>query len=148
MKRNRNISRLKVPHNKHTAAMPSVRIAPPEEVLLPMQMHSGQAAVPVVEAGDAVRIGQLVAREEGAISSPVYATISGTVAAIEPYEAGGRKTQAIRIKGDGKMEKDPALEAPQVSNLDEFLAAVQKSGIVGLGGAAFPVWKKLAAFRR
>ena len=148
MKRNRNISRLKVPHNKHTAAMASVQIAPPAEVLLPMQMHSGQAAVPVVSVGDQVRIGQLIAREEGPISSPVYATISGTVSAIEPYEAGGRKTQAIRIAGDGKMEKDPAIAAPQVSNLDEFLAAVQKSGIVGLGGAAFPLWKKLDAVRR
>ena len=62
MKRNRNISRLKVPHNKHTAAMASVQIAPPAEVLLPMQMHSGQAAVPVVNVGDPVRIGQLIAR--------------------------------------------------------------------------------------
>lgn len=148
MKRNRNISRLKVPHNKHTAAMVSVAIEPPQEVLLPMQMHSGQAAVPVVQEGDHVRIGQLIAREEGPISSPVYATISGTVQAIEPYDAGGRKTQAIRISGDGKMEKDPSLSKPQVSNLDEFLAAVQKSGIVGLGGAAFPLWKKLDAVRR
>lgn len=148
MKRNRNISRLKVPHNKHTANCESVRIAPPDEVLLPMVMHSGQAAVPVVQVGDHVRIGQLIAQEDGAISSPVYATISGDVTAIEPYDAGGRKTSAIRIKGDGLMEKDPAVAAPQVTDLDSFLAAVQKSGIVGLGGAAFPLWKKLDAVRR
>ena len=40
----KNISSLKLPHYKATAGMESVRVAPPKEVLLPMNMHSGQAA--------------------------------------------------------------------------------------------------------
>lgn len=145
----KNISALKLPHNKNTAGLHSVRVAPPDEVLLPMNMHSGQAAEPVVAVGDYVRVGQLIAREEGRNSSPVHATVSGTVTAIEPYApAGARPTTVIRIQSDGKMEKDPGVVPPVVHDLDSFLQAVRDSGIVGLGGAAFPVWAKLDAVRK
>lgn len=140
----KNISSLKLPHYKGTAGMNSVPIAPPPEVLLPTTMHPGQAAVPVVQVGDHVRIGQLIAKEEGKNSSPVHASISGTVTAIEPFG----KDVAIRISGDGKMEKDPGVKAPVVNDLDSFLLAVRESGIVGLGGAAFPLWAKLDAVRK
>ena len=58
----KNISSLKLPHYKATAGMESVRVAPPKEVLLPMNMHSGQAAEPVVSVGEHVYLGQLIAR--------------------------------------------------------------------------------------
>ena len=126
----KKISALKVPHHKNTAGMHSVRISPPKEVLLPMSMHSGAPAVPVVEVGDHVRIGQLIAREDGKISSPVHATISGTVKAIETFTPnGGRPGLAIRIESDGKMEKDPNIVPPQIHDLDSFLAAVQESHV-------------------
>lgn len=140
----KNISTLVVPHHKNTAGRPSVRIAPPDEVLLPMNMHSGQAAVPIVAEGEHVLVGQLIAREEGRNSVPVHASVSGTVKAIEPYGS----TVAIRIVSDGKMERDKSLEAPKADDLDSFLNAVRQSGIVGLGGAAFPLWAKLDAARK
>ena len=146
----RKVSRLHLPHSKHTAGVASTPVSPPPEVLIPMSMHSGGPAVPVVSVGEHVLVGQLIAREDGAISSPVYASVSGTVSAIEPIRlsSSGRKMDAIRIQSDGKMEKDPGLTPPEVHDLDGFLAAVQKSGIVGLGGAAFPLWKKLDAVRQ
>ena len=144
----RTISSLKLPHYKGTAGMAAVRMAVPAEVLLPMNMHSGQAAEPIVQVGEHVTVGQLIAREEGRNSAPVHATVSGTVKAIEPYAVGGRKTTAIRIESDGKMEKCPDLKIPAPTNLDEFLACVRESGVVGLGGAAFPVWAKLAAAQK
>ena len=145
----KSISSLKLPHHKSTAAMAAEKIAPPKEVLLPMNMHSGHDAEPVVEVGEHVLVGQLVAREEGRNSSPVYASISGTVAAIEDYTSEtGRATKAIRITGDGKMEVSPEVKPPEIHDLDSFLAAVRASGIVGLGGAAFPLWAKLDAIRR
>ncbi len=144
----RTISTLKLPHYKGTAGCAAVRIPVPKEVLLPMNMHSGTAAEPVVQVGDYVRVGQLIAREEGRNSAPVHASVSGTVKAIEPYAVGGRKTTAIRIESDGKQEKYPDLPIPQPADLDEFLQAVRQSGVVGLGGAAFPVWAKLAAAQK
>lgn len=145
---NKSISSLKLPHYKSTAGKASVRMPIPKEVLLPLNMHSGQAAEPVVQVGEHVTVGQLIAREEGRNSAPVHASVSGTVKAIEPYSAGGKKTQAIRIESDGKMEKCPDLKIPQPTNLDEFLQCVRDSGVVGLGGAAFPVWAKLAAAQK
>lgn len=144
----KNISTLKLPHYKSTASKESVRMAVPKEVLLPLNMHSGQAAEPVVAAGDHVTVGQLIAREEGRNSAPVHASVSGTVKAIEPYAVGGRKTTAIRIESDGKQERCPDLKIPQSNDLDEFLQCVRDSGVVGLGGAAFPVWAKLAAAQK
>ena len=58
----KNISTLKLPHHKQTSGMASEPITPSAEVLLPMNMHSGQAAVPVVEVGQHVYRGQLIER--------------------------------------------------------------------------------------
>ncbi len=140
----KNISSLHLPHNKNTASCEPVRIPTPKEVILPMDMHSGEKAVPIVSVGDYVRVGQLIAREEGRFSSPVHASISGTVKEIAPLKrANGSEVLAIRIESDGKMEKDPNLKVPTYSNPDEFLQAIRESGCVGLGGAAFPTWAKL-----
>ena len=80
----KDISSLHVPHNKNTAACVPVRIELPAEVVLPMNMHSGNDAEPIVSVGDHVKVGQLIAREEGRFSSPVHATVSGTVVEIAP----------------------------------------------------------------
>lgn len=139
----KNISSLHVPHNKHTSASHPVRIACPDEVILPMNMHSGHDAEPIVTVGEHVYVGQLIAREEGRFSSPVHATVSGQVTEISPIKYGdGKDVIAIKIKSDGKMEADPNLKAPTITDCDSFLEAVRSGGIVGLGGAAFPTWAK------
>ena len=144
----KNISSLHLPHNKNTAGCKPVRIAAPKEVILPMDMHSGGLAVPVVSVGEYVRVGQLIAKEDGRFSSPVHATVSGTVVEIAPMmRASGKEVLAIRIENDGKMEIDPSVKAPVINNCDEFLQAVRESGAVGLGGAAFPTWAKLNEMR-
>ena len=144
----KNISSLHLPHNKNTAGCKPVRIADPKEVILPMDMHSGGLAVPVVSVGEYVRVGQLIAKEDGRFSSPVHASVSGTVVEIAPMmRASGKEVLAIRIENDGKMEIDPSVKAPVINNCDEFLQAVRESGAVGLGGAAFPTWAKLNEMR-
>ena len=139
----KDISSLHVPHNKHTAACVPQRIEIPAEVILPMNMHSGHDAEPIVNVGDRVKVGQLIAREEGRFSSPVHATVSGTVVEIAPMPcANGKETIAIRIESDGKMEISETVKAPEITDCDSFLQAVRDGGIVGLGGAAFPTWAK------
>ena len=140
----KEISSLHVPHNKHTAGCEPVRIDLPHEVVLPMNMHSGHDAEPIVKVGDHVKVGQLIAREEGRFSSPVHATVSGTVAEIGTMDtAKGKTTTTIRIESDGLMEVDPSVKPPVITDCDSFLQAVRDSGMVGLGGAAFPTWAKL-----
>lgn len=140
----KDISSLHVPHNKNTAGCEPVKIETPKEVILPMNMHSGGEAEPIVNPGDHVYVGQLIAREEGRFSSPVHATISGTVAEIMTLPtASGKEVKAIRIESDGKMEADPNMKPPVFEGCAGFLQAVRESGVVGLGGAAFPAWAKL-----
>lgn len=144
----KNISSLHLPHNKNTAECTPVRINAPKEVLLPMDMHSGHVAEPIVSVGDYVKVGQLIAREEGRFSSPVHATVSGKVVAIEKIlRPSGKEVQVIRIENDGLMTVDSSVKAPTYTNPDEFLQAVRDSGCVGLGGAAFPTWAKLNEMR-
>lgn len=140
----KNISSLHLPHNKHTASCEPIRITPPEQVVLPMNMHSGSAAIPTVKPGDHVYVGQRIADEGERFSSPVHATVSGTVEKIEPIpQPDGKEIPAIFIRNDGKMEADPELKVPEIHNCDEFLQAIRDGGMVGLGGAAFPTWAKL-----
>ncbi|MGM9642865.1 MAG: RnfABCDGE type electron transport complex subunit C [Eubacteriales bacterium] len=139
----KEVSSLHVPHNKNTAGCEPVKIDTPKEVVLPMNMHLGSDAIPIVKAGDHVYLGQLIANEGEWLSSPVHATVSGTVTAVEPIPtASGKDVMAIRIESDGKMEKDPAMKAPVFDDAKSFLQAVRESGVVGLGGAACPIYAK------
>jgi hypothetical protein len=54
----------------------------PQSVTLLTAMHIGKPATPVVKVGDHVDVGTLVAEQSGFISSPVYASVSGTVKKI------------------------------------------------------------------
>lgn len=137
----RKISAVHVPHCKATQDMHSEIVAPPESVTLPMSMHSGVPAVPVVSVGDHVYLGQLIAKEgEGRVSSPIHASVSGMVSAVSE--------KSVSIKSDGKMEKDPEMKAPKLETLDDFLDGCRRSGIVGLGGAAYPLHGKWEALRK
>lgn len=144
----RVVSRLHVPHHKNTAAMHSVAVPPPDRVVIPLQMHSGGVTVPVVQPGDHVYRGQVIGAEQFKVGVPIHATVSGTVKSIEDVVILGRKTSCVIIDSDGKMEMDPTIAPPKAENLDEFLAALRASGIVGLGGAAYPTWAKLDALHK
>ncbi len=137
----KKISHVHVPHCKSTQDKPSVRVPLPESVTIPMKMHSGAPAVPVVNEGDHVYIGTMIAKiGEGRVSSPVHASLSGTVTKVDE--------KAVSIKSDGKGEKDPSLSAPVLETLDDFLTGCLNSGIVGLGGAAYPLHGKWEALRK
>ncbi len=143
------LGKLRAPHRKNTAEMPSRRMPPPAEVLLPMVQHIGAPAVPVVKAGDKVYVGTLIAEAGGYVSSPIYSSVSGTVKKIENYLlSAGKICPAVRIESDGEMTPDPGICPPEVSDIDSLSEAVRKSGLVGLGGAGFPTSVKLDAQKK
>lgn len=132
-----------VPHRKNTAHLPAVRVEVPKSVTLSTVMHIGAPAKPIVKVGDHVDVGTLIAEQNGKISSPVHASVSGTVKKIEDMLlSNGSATPAITIESDGKMTVDPSIVPPVVTNREELIAAIQKSGLVGLGGAGFPTYVK------
>ena len=138
----------RVPHKKNTAGMQGVKITPPAEVLLPVLQNIGAPATILVKKGDTVKIGQKIAEADGLVSSPLHASVSGTVVGIETYvRPTGARVDAIRIQSDGLMTLDESIEPPVVNDLDSLIAAVRESGVVGLGGAGFPTAVKLAALK-
>ena len=138
------LGNLRLSHHKNTADMSPVRMTPPQEILLPMDQHIGAPATPVVKVGDTVRVGQLVAEATGTVSAPIYASVSGKVTKIEnTLRVNGRSVPTIRIESDGEMTAFDGITPPTVTDLDSFLDAVHKSGVVGMGGAGFPTGVKL-----
>ncbi len=139
-----SIHGVKVPHRKSTASHSAVRITPPKSVTLPTLMHIGKAATPVVKVGDTVSVGTLVAQQNGFISSPVYSSVSGKVTKIiDTLASNGTFIPSIVIESDGLFT--PAeLTPPVINSKQDFIDAVRDSGLVGLGGAGFPTYVKLA----
>ncbi len=120
------------------------RLPAPEIVAVSTTQSLGKPSEPVVEIGQAVREGELIARATGAISSDVFASISGTVTEIkEEVNAGGTLEKFIFIKSDGKNEKLylPPLSSPSAEEIRE---RIRDAGIVGLGGAGFPAAVKVS----
>ena len=143
------IGKVKLPHRKQTAEMPAMRMDPPAEVLIPVSQHIGAPAKPIVNVGDKVYVGTLIAEADGYVSSPVYSSVSGTVKKIESLlTSQGRACPAIRIESDGEMTRDPSITAPEINDFDSFREAVRVSGLVGLGGAGFPTFVKLDAEKK
>ena len=140
----KKIRGLPVPHSKHTAGHAPEPIPAPPEVTLPMKMHSGSPARPVVSVGDLVKVGQLIGEAEGRVSSPVHASVSGKIKSIAELDGNtGQRAVSVTIASDGEQAVYEGLAPPPVTNLTEFLDAVQNSGVVGLGGAGYPTAPKL-----
>ena len=138
-----------VPHYKETAESEAINMPPPTEVLLPMMQHIGAPATPIVNVGDTVKVGQKVAEASGYVSSPIYSSISGKVTKIEEFlRPDGKRVPAIRIASDGEMSVYEGVQPPIISSLDDLVTAARESGVVGLGGAGFPLAVKLDVLKK
>ena len=130
-----------------TKDKPIKTVLPKGDLVYPVQQHIGAPAVPIVAVGDSVLAGQKIAEAAGFVSAPVYATVSGTVKAIEPRRlATGTMCESIVVANDGQYRE---VEWPQVRPLDDMtaeekIAAVREAGVVGMGGAGFPTAVKLS----
>ena len=71
---------------------PIVEVLPKGDLVYPLSQHIGAPATPVVAVGDKVLKGQKIAEAGGFVSSPIYASASGTVKAIEPHRVALKPT--------------------------------------------------------
>jgi len=117
---------------------------PPAVLTIPMSMNIGKPAVPIVKAGDEVKVGQRIADAGGFVSAPVYSGVSGKVRKIDSMLMfTGTTCPAVVIESDGLQTPYEGIAAPEVTDFKSFIAAVGDSGVVGLGGAGFPTAVKL-----
>ena len=120
----------------------------PGKVIIPMRQHIGAPCIPVVQKGDHVKKGQVIARSDAYVSGNIHASISGTVVEFEeyPHPVFGR-CQSIVIENDGLdewIEGVPFNRDWQDLDREELLNIIRDAGIVGMGGATFPTHVKLS----
>ncbi len=117
----------------------------PKQVVIPISQHLGKPAKPIVKKGSEVKCGEVIAEQDGFISSPVHSPVNGKVQklAIDSSVSGFPK-DAIIIQTN-ESEENIYMNPLDINNItqDEIIERVKAAGIVGQGGAAFPTYVKL-----
>ncbi len=137
------------PEKKFAEKQAIERLDPPRTVAIPLSQHLGVPAVPVVEKGDQVRCGQLIAKGEAFISAHIHASVSGKVVKIDQVTdtSGYRKMSVvIQVEGDeweDSIDRDETLIKECGLDAGEIARKIQEMGVVGMGGAAFPSHVKM-----
>ncbi len=137
-------------HKTLSNQRPIAQLPIPPQLVIPIQEHIGQITEPVVKVGDEVYKGQLLARTTGKISSPIHASSSGEIIAIEHHPVphpSGLQAQCIIIATDGKDQwlTPPRYQSDYLNkSTPQLLQKIADAGIVGMGGAGFPASVKLS----
>ncbi|MGO1245950.1 MAG: electron transport complex subunit RsxC, partial [Oceanisphaera sp.] len=146
-------------HQFHGGIHPPQRKAPanltaiseaglPQELILQVRQHIGQAAQLKVAVGEHVLKGQLLTQPLNPMMMPVHAPTSGTISAIEDRplcHPSGLSGLCIVLVPDGEETWRPRFPVAdyQLLDADVLLNRIHQAGITGLGGAGFPAHVKL-----
>ena len=137
------------PENKLSAGNPIEVLPLPASVFIPVAQHIGAPATPVVQRGDQVKTGQIIAKSSSFVSTNIHSSVSGKVKKVDfQADSSGYPNQGILIdvEGDEWVEDiDRTEELKKEFDLEgaEIIKKIQEAGIVGLGGATFPTHVKL-----
>lgn len=139
----KHLKSVKPAHQKNTAGLAVAALPLPAQVRIPLCQHVGAPCSPLVFPGDSVLVGQKIGSSDDRLSAPVHSSVSGTVTDIIKFpDLDGRIVDHIVIATDGRQEIFPDICPPAINSAEDFVAAVKESGIVGLGGAGFPMGTK------
>lgn len=136
------------PQLKSTAGSSIIPVDAPASIVLPLGQHIGRRACAVVAKGDRVEAGQPVAvADAGGVSATVHTPFAGRVSAVgERRDSSGVPVESVSIDvdpGQSVADVDRPLVDVDLAGLDDVVRAASDAGIVGLGGAAFPMAFKL-----
>ena len=138
--------------NKITAEVATVVAPLPQQAIFPLSQHIGAPAKPVVNRGDKVKVGTLIAEANGFVSAPIYSSVSGTVLKVDTaIDATGYRKPAIYINVDGDEWEESIDRSETLETLDkhpeltpeEIVNRIKVAGVTGMGGAGFPTFIKL-----
>ncbi|EDY80440.1 electron transport complex, RnfABCDGE type, C subunit subfamily [Verrucomicrobiia bacterium DG1235] len=134
--------------NKHfTAGLPIQRLPFSKRLVLPLSQHAGKPSKPIVHPGQEVVRGEPIALADGFMSVPLHAPATGVIREIElmPTAKGPRTLSIILEVYPGDSQEVRYFKSRNVDEMSqqEIVKAVQETGLVGLGGAAFPTHVKL-----
>lgn len=139
--------------NKLTSDMPTKMAELPKQAIFPLSQHIGAPAKPVVNKGDKVKVGQMIAEAGGFVSAPVFSSVSGTVFKIDTsFDATGYRKPVIIINVEGDEWEDTIDRTDKLEKLsdhaeltsEQIVSRIKAAGITGMGGAGFPTFIKLS----
>jgi electron transport complex protein RnfC len=135
--------------NKISKDKPIEVLAIPKTASIPFSQHLGAPAKVLVNKGDKVKVGQLIAKGEAFISANIHSSVSGKVTKIdEVIDTSGYRRPAVIIEVEGdeweeSIDRSKELKKEIRLSQKEIIQKVNEMGIVGLGGATFPSHVKL-----
>jgi electron transport complex protein RnfC len=139
-------------HKERTEHLPIQRMPFVSRYIVPLSQHLGAPSRAVVAEGDSVTRGQVIAEPSSFVSTYHHSPVTGWVRAVGPRRhSTGQLMPAIEIEADPyatqRFEPRPPLDWRSLSSKD-FVAEIQKAGLVGMGGAAFPSHVKYAGLEQ
>lgn len=138
-------------NKKFSEGKPIVDLELPEQVFINLNQHLGKKAKPLVEKKQEVSAGDLIGEADGFISAVIHSPVSGKVKKIDPVltaQGNVEETIIIDVDPEKTIEDLKKYETPTGFDLaaaspEDLLKAIQNAGIVGQGGATFPMHIKL-----
>jgi Na+-translocating ferredoxin:NAD+ oxidoreductase subunit C len=131
-----------IPHFKEYTDKKAIELMNvPDYVVIPLLQHWGETNVPIVRVGDHVKAGQKIGESSEFFSAPVHSSVNGIVEAIDNFphfEGGERLSVKIRTEGTDHTFKPVVHRDPETMTTEELRSTIRETGLVGMGGAAFP----------
>jgi Na+-translocating ferredoxin:NAD+ oxidoreductase subunit C len=137
------------PENKISAGKKIESPGLPDTVIIPVSQHLGAPSKVLVNRGDMVQTGQVIAEANGFVSTNIHSSVTGKVLKVDIFpDSSGYRRQAVQIQ----VAEDEWVEGIDLSDelvsdfdlsADDIRARILEAGIVGLGGATFPSHVKL-----
>ena len=138
------------PENKLSSGSPIEILPPPRQAVIPVSQHIGAPATPIVNKGDTVKAGQVIATNQGFVSANIHSSVSGKVLKIDRMaDSTGYKQLSVVIDVEGD-EWEPSIDRSGdiirdiALSREEIIKKCGAMGIVGMGGATFPSHVKLS----
>ncbi len=135
--------------NKLTSDKAIEFLAISQKICIPVTQHLGTPSTLVVEKGESIKTGQLIAKGDAFICANVHSSVSGKISKIDTAidTSGYKKTSVfIDVEGDiweETIDRTNTINKDILLSKEEIIAKIKDMGIVGLGGATFPTHVKM-----
>ena len=127
----------------------SERFLNPKKLFLALSQHTGKPALACVNRGDSVEEAAVIAKESGYISVPLHAPKKGTILSRDVFNHPNlQRAEGIALQCSDEEKEYTLRRGVDSLGGEELLAIIKDSGIVGMGGAAFPTHVKLKPLKK